>query len=276
MSYAYQRRYVGCIKALICDWAGTIVDFGSLAPILALCRLFKENGVPITDTEARVAMGVEKWIHIHELCELPSVHERWVAKHGRAANEADIDHLYAQFLPMQLESIAQCTTLINGFVALTVQLRRQGIKIGTNTGYSREMVKPLLSAAAEQGFTPDSTVCATEVPKGRPYPFMCYKNMMEMEIESVSACVKVDDTVPGIEEGLNAGMWTVAVVVTGNEIGMSHENWLALPEEERKVQAEHARARLMKSGAHYVIDSIADIGPVIEEINAHLNAGQKP
>ena len=52
------------IQAVVFDWAGTTVDFGSRAPILAFMALFKDNKVEITVEEARAPMGLEKRDHI--------------------------------------------------------------------------------------------------------------------------------------------------------------------------------------------------------------------
>ena len=92
-------------------------------------------------------------------------------------------------------------------------------------------------------------MCATEVPRGRPFPHMSLKNALELAVETVQACVKVDDTVPGIEEGLNAGMWTIAVAISGNEIGLSLADWEALPLLEQQQRRSAAYARLRASGA---------------------------
>ena len=45
------------LKAVIFDWAGTMVDFGSVAPVMALRDAFDAEGVPVTDAEIRTHMG---------------------------------------------------------------------------------------------------------------------------------------------------------------------------------------------------------------------------
>lgn len=276
MRYRYDRRYCGTVQAVIFDWAGTLIDHGSLAPIIALQRLFESMGVPISEHEARQPMGVEKRLHIQRLCEMPSVRERWVDWHGQAADADEIDRLYREFLPLQRDAIAERTRLIDGLLELSAGLRDRKIRIGTNTGYSRELLEPILAAAAAQGFVPDSTVCATEVPKGRPYPFMSLRNMTELGVASVAACVKVDDTETGIEEGLNAGMWTVGVAVSGNALGLDEADWQALPPEEQARRAVQARQSLARSGAHFIIDTIAELDEIIDEIDLMLETGEKP
>ncbi|EXJ09781.1 MULTISPECIES: phosphonoacetaldehyde hydrolase [Nitrincola] len=274
--YRYKRRYTGPVQAVIMDLAGTCVDFGSLAPIQAFQALFAEEGVPISITEARAPMGKEKREHIEALLAMPRIAQEWLAVKGTKATDEDIDRLYHAFVVHQVAAIADNHQLISGIDLVMEYCDDMGILIGVNTGYSREMIQGLLPAMAEQGFTPDSVVCASDVPAGRPYPWMCLTNAQALEVSCVQACVKVDDTAVGIEEGLNAGMWTVAVAVSGNQTGYSEAQWLALSEEERDVQAIVAHQALASSGAHYVIDSIAELPEVLDDITLRLANEERP
>lgn len=274
--YRYKRRYTGPVQAVIMDLAGTCVDFGSLAPIQAFQALFAEEGVPISITEARAPMGKEKREHIEALLAMPRITQEWLAVKGTKATDEDIDRLYHAFVVHQVAAIADNHQLISGIDLVMEYCDDMGILIGVNTGYSREMIQGLLPAMAEQGFTPDSVVCASDVPAGRPYPWMCLTNAQALEVSCVQACVKVDDTAVGIEEGLNAGMWTVAVAVSGNQTGYSEAQWLALSEEERDVQAIVAHQALASSGAHYVIDSIAELPEVLDDITLRLANEERP
>lgn len=276
MYFHYQRSYRGPIQAVILDWAGTTVDYGSLAPVAAFVRLFAEQEVTISAAEARGPMGLEKREHIRQLCQTPAIAARWRERHGREPNAVDVDRLYETFVPLQLAVIRDHAQLIPGCRETVAALRERGIRIGANTGYSREMMEPLLLAAAEQRYMPDSTVCATEVPRGRPYPCMSLKNVIELGVEAVQSCVKVDDTVPGIEEGLNAGMWTVGIAISGNEIGLTLADWRALPQLEQGRRRTRARQRLLGGGAHYVIDTIADLPSCLDIIEARLARGERP
>ncbi|RAU16808.1 phosphonoacetaldehyde hydrolase [Nitrincola tibetensis] len=274
--YRYKRRYTGPVQAVIMDLAGTCVDFGSLAPIQAFQALFAEEGVPISVAEARAPMGKEKREHIEALLAMPRIAQEWLAVKGSKASDADVDRLYYAFVVHQIAAIADNHQLISGIDLVMEYCDEMGILIGVNTGYSREMIQGLLPAMAEQGFTPDSVVCASDVPAGRPYPWMCLTNAQALEVSCVQACVKVDDTAVGIEEGLNAGMWTVAVAVSGNQTGYSEAQWLALSEEERDVQAIVAHQALASSGAHYVIDSIAELPEVLDDITLRLANEERP
>ena len=276
MYFHYQRSYRGPVRAVILDWAGTTVDFGSLAPVAAFVQLFADQGVTISVAEVRGPMGLEKREHIRQLCEAPAIAARWREFHGVEPDAADVDRLYETFIPLQIAVVRDHAQLIPGCRETVAGLRERGIRIGANTGYSRAMMEPLLEAAAAQGYIPDSAVCSTEVPRGRPYPHMSLKNAIELEIESVQACVKVDDTVPGIEEGLNAGMWTVGVAVSGNEVGLALADWQALPRVEQQRYRERAYQRLLTGGAHYVVDTLADLPRCLDAIEGRLARGERP
>lgn len=276
MTYAYQRYYTGPIEAVICDWAGTTWDFGSLAPIRAFQQLFAERGVTITLAEAREPMGTEKREHIRQILAMPRVAQAWQSAQGRPADEAIIDALYHAFVPLQIAAIRECAQPVPGLMDTIDYLRERGIRLGANTGYNRDMLAELAAMAAEQGYRPESSVCATDVPMGRPYPHMSLKNALELGISDVRACIKVDDTMPGIEEGLAAGMWTVGVAVSGNEVGLSLAEWQALDTETRERLRARAVRRFRQAGAHLVIDSVAELPEAIEQIEDWLRQGLNP
>ncbi len=276
MYFHYQLSYRGPIQAVIFDWAGTIADFGSLAPVAAFTQLFAAHGVHLSVEEVRGPMGTEKREHIHRLCALPHVAAAWRDRYGATPDEATIDRLYREFTPLQIAAIRETAQLVPRCREVVTALRGRGVRIGANTGYSRDMLEVLSTAAAEQGYRPDSSVCATEVPRGRPFPQMSLKNAIELEVETVHACIKVDDSTPGIEEGLNAGMWTVAVAISGNEVGLSKADWEALAPAEQQQRRYVAYTRLRAAGAHYVIDSIADLLPYVELIERRLANGERP
>lgn len=254
------------LKAVVFDWAGTMIDFGSRAPVVALCRLFEEAGVPILETEARADMGMAKRDHIRALLAAPRVARAWAELHGSAAGEADIDALFARIGPMMRESARDCAELIPGAAEIVGQLRAQGVAIGSCTGYTREMMADILLRAAEQGYAPDALVCAGETAEGRPSPLMLWKNLVELGAWPASACVKVDDAPVGIAEGLAAGVWTVGVAASGNGVGLSREALAALDPEDRSERIARAGKTLREAGAHVVIDTVADLPAALREL----------
>ena len=135
-------------------------------------------------------------------------------------------------------------------------------------------MQPLLPEVAKQGYTPDVLVCPDDVGGGRPQPWMCFENMRRLGVYPSEAVVKIGDTPADIQEGLNAGMWTIGLAKTGNEVGLTLEEWQALaPDAQRHVLAT-AYDRLSQAGAHYIVDSLADIFPVLDTIAAQLAKGK--
>ena len=264
------------LEAVLFDWAGTTVDHGCLAPVASFLEVFRRRGVPITVAEARAPMGTHKRKHIETICQMPAVIARWLAAHGRLPTSADVDAMFGEFLPLQVACLEQHAEPIEGCVETVDALRGRGLKIGSTTGFTREMMDVLAPAAKRRGYCPDVTVTATDVPAGRPFPFMCLKNVIDLEISAVEACVKVDDTTVGIEEGLNAGMWTVAVSLTGNEVGLPLSGLHALDPAERDRLEARARARMEQAGAHYVIDGVADLLPCLDDIESRMARGDRP
>ena len=166
--------------------------------------------------------------------------------------------------------------LIPGTLEAVADFRGRGLKIGSTTGYTSEMVKILLAEAKKRGYEPDSTVCAAEVPAGRPEPWMCVQNAMNLRVFPFEACVKVDDTLPGMEEGLNCGMWTIGLAKTGNEVGLNAAEIAKLEPQVLQTKLDRAYTRLSQTGAHYVVDGIWDVPAVLDEINARLARGERP
>ncbi len=264
------------LEAVIFDWAGTLVDFGSRAPLKAFVELFEEQGVAITLAEAREPMGTEKREHICRLLQQPRIQQAWVEHHGQLPTSAKIDALYQRLIPLQREQIGLHTKLIPGTVEMLAAVRARGLKVGTTTGYGRAMIDNLVSAAAAQGLVPDCIVAADEVPATRPAATAALANLVQLGVSAVQHCVKVDDTAPGISEGRNAGMWTVAVAISGNAVGLGETEWQQLSPETSTRLREQAYHSLEHTGAHYFIDSVADLPDVLADIERRLARGEKP
>ena len=266
------------ISALILDWAGTTVDFGSFAPTQIFVEAFRQAfDIEITLEEARVPMGLGKWQHIEALGKLPSVDSRWQAKFGRAMTAADIDAIYAAFMPLQIAKVVDFSAPIAGVVDTIAALRAKGLKIGSCSGYPRPVMEKLVPAAAAQGYAPDHWVATDDLAAGgRPGPWMALQNVIALGIDDVAHCVKVDDAAPGISEGLHAGMWSVGLAVSGNEFGATWEEYQAMSKAEIATRRERAAGKLYAAGAHYVVDTLADLPEVIADINARLAKGERP
>jgi phosphonoacetaldehyde hydrolase len=271
-----QRPYRGRLQAVILDWAGTTVDYGSLAPIRALQKVFSDRGIEISEEEARRDMGVLKKDHIGALVRIPRIAAAWRQRYQTAPGEKEVESLFADFIPQQMACLVECSTVISGVPDIVRRLRDRGLKIGSTTGYTRPLMDILLPHAVRQGYVPDCTLCPDDVGAGRPFPWMIYENAVRMKICPLEAVVKIGDTISDIEEGLNAGTWSVGVARTGNMIGVTEEQWHAFPRDSQTARLEDARRKLLDEGAHYVIDTLAEIYPILDQIEARLQAGDRP
>lgn len=276
MQFRFRRSYVGRLQALIFDWAGTVVDHGSRAPVAVFVEVFRRRGVTISVQQARAPMGLEKKDHIRAVATTAAVAEQWHTLQGRSWSEDDIEALFQETVPLQAACVADYADLIPGTLETVAACRAQGLLVGSSTGYSRPIMEALLPAAAQRGYQPDSVVCPSDVAAGRPAPWMAFQNAINLGVYPMAALVKVGDTVPDIEEGLNAGMWTVAVTHSGNELGLTAAEVAALAPDELETRLAPIRQRLYQAGAHYSIDSIADLPPILDAINQRLSQGEQP
>jgi phosphonoacetaldehyde hydrolase len=234
---------------VIFDWAGTTVDHGSLAPVRTLQKLFAGRGMEVSEARVRADMGIAKKDHIRALL---------LAATGRTPAEAEVADFYAEFIPMQMDCLADYSAVIPGVPQAVSALRARGIKIGSTTGYTRPMLEVLLERAAEEGYAPDGALCPEDAGAGRPWPWMCYLNAIRLGTYPMHTMVKIGDTISDIEEGVNAGMWTIGVTGTGNMMGVG------------------AGPRMIAAGAHYAIESAADCLSPIDSIEERLRKGERP
>jgi phosphonoacetaldehyde hydrolase len=260
------------LKALVLDWAGTTVDFGSLAPALTLQRVFAGVGIQLADDEIRRDMGLPKKDHIREILSTPRVRDAWEALRGYGPTPVDVEDVYQQFIPLQLACLAEHSCLIPGVLKSVRRFRERGLKIGSTTGYSRAMLDLLLEHSAKAGFQPDCSLSPEDVGAGRPEPFMLYENAVRLRVYPLASIAKVGDTPADIQEGLNAGAWSIGVAGTGNGIGLSRDEFEALSSSERHARVERARDELERAGAHYVVDTVAELDPVLDDIDARLRS----
>ena len=264
------------LQAVVFDWAGTMIDHGSLAPMGVFVKAFAEFGVEITVDEARGPMGMAKRDHIATLLADPRIAAAWEAAQGAAPDDAAIDRLYEVFVPMNTAVLKDYATLIDGAAETAAAIRARGLRIGSTTGYTRPMMEIVLPLAAEQGYAPDSLACTGDTAEGRPTPLMMYKTFLDLGVWPAWTVVKVDDTEVGIAEGLNAGCWTVGVALTGNVFGLTPAETEALAPDELFEQSTAAYGRLTRAGAHFVVDSVADLPEILDEIEGALARGERP
>ena len=264
------------IKAVILDWAGTVVDHGSRAPMGAFVEAFAQFGVTISIADARGPMGMAKRDHIRMVGTSPAVATAWRAKHGRDFDDAAIDAIFEAFEPMNVAAVEAHSALIPGAGDALDWCKARGIRIGSTTGYTRPIMERLMPLAAAQGFVPEVTICAGDLAAGRPAPLQIWSALAQMGIWPASSVIKLDDTPPGIGEARAAGCWAVGVAMTGNNPGLSAEELAGLAPAEREALRRSASEQLLRAGAHLVIETIAELPGLIRHVEARLAAGEKP
>lgn len=261
------------IEAVIFDWAGTVVDYGCFAPLDVFIEVFKKRGINVTAEEARAPMGMLKWDHINEMCKMERIANLWKEKYGRFPQKDDVDALYQDFEPALFSILPNYCEPVPGAVDLVNRLRVQGLKIGSTTGYTAEMMKIVAPEAKKRGYAPDCMVTSDNLPAGRPYPWMCYQNAINLEVFPMKHIVKVGDTVSDIKEGVNAGAWSVGILKGSSELGLKESEVNALSPEILADKMEKVARRFKDAGAHYVIDSIGELDNIILKINKRLELG---
>jgi phosphonoacetaldehyde hydrolase len=235
---------MGVLKAVILDWAGTTVDAGSRAPLVTIQTVLSRHQIPVTEAQARRDMGLPKREHIRRL----------LAVVEPGATEERVDQLYAEFIPLQMEVLAAHSAVIPGVVEAVERMRKRGLKIGSTTGYTRAMLDLLADLAQQQGYSPDCSLTPEDAGAGRPHPFMIYQSAIRMQVYPLSAFVKVGDTPADIDEGRNAGAWTVGVYGTGNS----------------------SKDELEVAAPHFLIENVSVLDPILDEIDARLTRGWGP
>ena len=255
------------IEAVIFDWAGTTVDYGSFAPVQAFVEAFRQFGVVPTIDEVRQPMGMLKWDHIHTMLQMPAVSAQWEQAHGAPWTKADVDAVYAASETSILRILHDFAQPKPHVLDAVEALRRRGVKIGSSTGYTDEMMSIVVPQAAKAGYAPDAWFTPNAVNNlGRPYPFMIFENLKALKVSAVSAAVKVGDTVADIQEGRNAGLLSVGVVEGSSILGLTQQEYEALTEEQRLAECARVRAVYAACGADHVIANMSELGALLDRL----------
>jgi phosphonoacetaldehyde hydrolase len=254
------------IKLVVFDWAGTLIDHGSMAPVAAIQQVFDSAGMSVTKAQIRTAMGLRKRDLIESLLRVPAILRRFEALHGRSPRAADSDELYAAYVPAQLAALRQHRELIDGALASIASLREERIAVATSTGYFRAAAELVLHSAREQGFVPDFAVCSDDVSAGRPAPGMIQACMRALDIQRAREVLVVGDTPLDILTAGNAGCWSTGVAGTGNEVGLPSREWHELTLAAKNAALANAHRTLRDAGADFVIDTLSELPLVIRRI----------
>ena len=255
------------IEAVIFDWAGTTVDYGCFAPVQAFITAFEEYGITPSFDEVREPMGMLKKDHIRTMMNMDRIRCEWKRIHGRDFTEADVEEVY-QTSEKSILKIVHKFADPKPFVIDTVgYLRDHGIKIGSTTGYTDEMMDIVVPEAAKKGYSPDCWFSPNSVGNfGRPYPYMIFENLKALQVSSVSAAIKIGDTVADIKEGLAAGMLSLGVIEGSSVLGLTEAEYAALSPDERSILCDKARDKFLKAGASAVLNNLSELPRYLENL----------
>lgn len=260
------------IKAVIFDWAGTIIDYGCMAPAQVFIEVFGKRDIIISMEEARGPMGLAKKDHVRELFRIDTIQKQWIAEFGRIPSETDVEEIYAELEPALAAIVKNYSHPIPGAIELINSLKEQGIKVGTTTGYVEEMMNNILPLTSARGLLPDSVINSSDVTSGRPAPWMIFLNCEIMNVFPLSLMVKIGDTVADIHEGKNAGMWTIGLTKSGNEVGLTEAEIKMADPDWLKEKIDLAGRKLWHAGADFVAEGVWDCWPILEEIDQQIEA----
>lgn len=252
------------IEAVIFDWAGTTIDFGSFAPVQAFIDAFNEYDIYPTVEEIRQPMGLAKRDHIKTVLEMKRINDEWLIENQREWTESDIDKIYKRSEELLLSNLKDYAQPKPFVLETVTELRQRGIKIGSTTGYNHEMMSIVVPEANKQGYSPDIWFSPESV--GRPYPFMIFENMKQLKISSVRAVIKVGDTIADIQEGKNAGVISVGVIEGSSLMGLSLSDYEKLSEQQRQIEASRVQKIYEENGADYIISNMSGLIELIDKI----------
>ncbi|WP_088071678.1 phosphonoacetaldehyde hydrolase [Gottfriedia luciferensis] len=265
------------VEGIILDWAGTTVDFGCFAPVNVFVDIFKNAGIEVTMEEARAPMGMLKIDHIREMLSMPRISNLWIDKYERPFNEQDVNILYANFEPALMSSLSDYTDPIPEVIEVVQELRKQGLKIGSTTGYTNKMMDVVVPNAEKKGYYPDFYLTPDDTNSfGRPFPYMIFRNMEALKLTAPWKVVKVGDTISDIKEGNNAGVWSVGVIIGSSEMGLSLKEFSNLAESDKEAIISKTEISFLQNGADFTIKTMGELPELIEQINQLISEGKKP
>lgn len=258
------------IEAVIFDWAGTTVDYGSFAPLQAFVEAFEKFGVVPTQEEVREPMGMLKWNHIQTMMQMPRIQEEWKKVNGKMWEISDVDEVYKESEKAILHILSQYCDPKPYVVDTVEKLKDKGIKIGSTTGYTDEMMQIVVENAKRKGYSPDMWITPNAVNNiGRPHPYMIFRNLETLRVSSVTNAIKVGDTVADIKEGKSAGLISVGIIEGSSIMGLKQNEYEELSSEGKKLQIERVRKVYEACGADYVIQNMAELCNLIENLERH-------
>ena len=222
------------MKVVIFDWGGTIIDFGCQSPLISFEKAFKDAGYPVTRQHIIKYMGNSKREHVRKL----------LKDLGKLTDSLE-EKIYANFKEILMQEIPKHLDLTPGYTTLMDYLHLKGYKIGSTTGYTREMTNRIVECGSHM-YLPTISVTSDEVGHGRPSPDMVYENLLLLGIDHPRYLIKIGDTIADIEEGVAAGAHLVIGVVDSSSLmGLTVDEYQNMSEKELEERRIVIREKFM-------------------------------
>jgi phosphonatase-like hydrolase len=217
------------IKLVVFDIAGTIIkDHGEV--VHAFASALRKNDVAFSEEELKRWKGASKREVIrHFVGRGGSGRDELVEKTFRSFCE-ELESAYdreLQPIPGAKETFAWC--------------REQGILLATTTGFYREISDMILERLDWRSLFA-ANISSSDVPLGRPAPYMIFRAMEASGVHNVKQVVNVGDTPLDLQAGSNAGVAGIVGALTG----------------------EHSRESLKRERHTHIINSVAELPALIE------------
>jgi len=264
-------RYTGPVRLVILDISGTVCDgpqdlrhlypnddgIAVKGPVIVFERMFRNFGMSVDWATIRRPMGKFKKEQLRDILQIPEVDAQFRQVHKRTWGDGDIDKMFEMFRP-EMAKVGVSEDLIRPFEGVREaidELRAAGIKVGCDTGYSKEAADAIYSTLADKHGIVFDVVADSENVRGRPTPFLVYDCMYKANVYPPAAVVKADDIKAGVQEGANSGAWTVGLYATGM----------------------HDFETLKEAGADYLVPGVRQLPSLIfNEIQPRLLRGGMP
>ncbi|HEX4905086.1 MAG TPA: HAD-IA family hydrolase, partial [Acidimicrobiales bacterium] len=181
------------LRALVFDYDGLIVDSERLA-----AEIFVE-----VMAEAGGAVTIEEIAHLFGTTEADHLWDELIT----ARCELSAAEVIERMTP-RIRAGHEELPLLPGVREVLDAARDRGLKVGLATGQDLERLPGRL-ARLEIHEHFDAVVSAEEVPRGKPHPDIFLEAARRLEVEPAE-CLALEDSVPGCEAAVAAGMRVVA------------------------------------------------------------------
>jgi phosphoglycolate phosphatase len=183
--------------------AGTTIDDHGLV-YLALRQSVEETGASVADADLQQWMGTDKLTAIGALMRLGGIEPSPTS--AAVAFERFHAILAAHYR-------AEPPVPLPGVEDALRTLRAHGVAVALTTGFDDEVAQPLLEALGwEVGSHVDAVVTTSDVPAGRPAPYLIFRAMERTGIDDVRDVLAAGDTLVDLGAARNAGVTAIGVL----------------------------------------------------------------